>query len=77
MLLWNWEGARSTINGFGIFVNGIQIDDDWRAKQRRYFSEESMRQVTDPDLACGDQPLIFLVELTTNINTEALTNLHH
>jgi len=45
--------------------------------RKRYVSKECMRQVTDPDLAYEDQPSIFLVELTTNINTEAITNLHN
>ena len=65
----------SVIRLVGSILN--EIDDDWRASQRRYFSKESMHQVTDPDLAYENQPSIFLVELTTNINTEALTNLHH
>jgi len=65
----------SVIRLVGSILN--EIDDDWRASQRLYFSKESMHQVTDPDLAYEDQPSIFLVELTTNINTEALSNLHH
>ncbi len=65
----------SFIRLIGSILN--EIDDDWRALQRRYFSKESKRQVTDPDLAYEDQPSIFLVELTANINTEALSNLHH
>ena len=65
----------SVVRLVGSILN--EIDDDWRASQRRYFSKESMHQVTDPDLAYEDQPSIFMVELTTNINTEALTNLHH
>jgi len=65
----------SVIRLVGSILN--EIDDDWRASQRRYLSKESMRQVTDPDLAYEDQPSIFLVELTTNSNPEALTNLHH
>ena len=65
----------SVIRLVGSILN--EIDDDWRASQRLYFSKESMHQVTDPDLAYENQPSIFLVELTTNINTEALTNLHH
>ena len=65
----------SVIRLVGSILN--EIDDDWRASQCRYFSKESMHQVTDPDLAYENQPSIFLVELTTNINTEALTNLHH
>ena len=65
----------SVIRLVGSILN--EIDDDWRASQRLYFSKESMHQVTDPDLAYENQPSIFLVDLTTNINTEALTNLHH
>ena len=65
----------SVIRLVGSILN--EIDDDWRASQHRYFSKESMRQVTDPDWDHEDQPSIFLAELTTNINTEALTNLHH
>ena len=59
----------SVIRLVGSILN--EIDDDWRASQRLYFSKESMRQVTNPDLAYEDQPSIFLVELATNINTEA------
>ena len=65
----------SVIRLVGSILN--EIDDDWRASLRLYFSKESMHQVTDPDLAYENQTSIFLVELTTNINTEALTNLHH
>ena len=65
----------SVIRLVGSILN--EIDDDWRASQHRYFSKESMRQVTDPDWDHEDQPSIFLAELITNINTEALTNLHH
>ena len=59
----------SVIRLVGSILN--EIDDDWRASQHLYFSKESMRQVTNPDLAYEDQPSIFLVELATNINTEA------
>jgi transposase-like protein len=65
----------SVIRLAGSILN--EIDDDWRASQCRYFSKKSMRLVTDPDLAYDDQPSIFLVELTTNITTEAQSNLHH
>lgn len=44
-----------------------EIDDDWRASQHHYFSEQSIRLVTDPDLAYVDHPSRFLVELTTNV----------
>jgi hypothetical protein len=46
-------------------------DDDWRASSRRYFSEKSIRLVTDPDLANGHEPSSFLEELTTAIAAEA------
>jgi transposase-like protein len=65
----------SVIRLAGSILN--EIDDDWRASQCQYFSKKSMRLVTDPDLADDDQPSMFLVELTTNITTEAQSNLHH
>jgi transposase-like protein len=65
----------SVIRLVGSILN--EIDDDWRASQRRYFSQQSMRLVTNPDLAYDGQPSRFLVELTTNITTEAQSNLHH
>lgn len=65
----------SVIRLVGSILN--EIDDDWRASQRRYFSKNNMRLVTDPELANVDHPSIFLVELTTNITTEAQTNFHH
>jgi len=65
----------SVIRLVGSILN--EIDDDWRASQRRYFSKESMHQLTEPDSNDEDQPSILLVELTTDINAEALTNLHH
>jgi len=48
-----------------------EIDDDWRAAQRRYFSLKSMRLVTDPDFTNGLDPAAFLVELTTDLPAEA------
>ncbi|MGD2159280.1 MAG: IS256 family transposase [Anaerolineales bacterium] len=65
----------SVIRLVGSILN--EIDDDWRASQRRYFSQKSMSLITDPEMADDDQSSMFLVELTTNINSEAQTNLHH
>jgi len=54
-----------------------EIHDDWRAAQRCYFSSESMQLLIDPDLANGEEPSAFLVELTSTAAAEAQTNLHH
>jgi len=48
-----------------------EIDDDWRAPQRRYFSLNSMRLLFDPDILYENEPSSFLVELTSTIVTEA------
>jgi len=49
----------------------MEIDDDWRATQRKYFSLESMQLLTDTDISHELEPSSFLVDLTTNIVTEA------
>ena len=49
----------------------METDDDWRATQRKYFSLESMQLLTNSDQSHGLQPSSFLVDLTTNIVTEA------
>jgi len=49
----------------------MEIDDDWRATQRRYFSLESMQLLTDTDNSYELQPSSFLVDLTSTISTEA------
>jgi transposase-like protein len=54
-----------------------ELDDNWRASQRRYFSQKSMLLVTEPDIEDDPQASALLVELTTNIDTEAQINLHH
>ena len=48
-----------------------EVDDDWRAAQRRYFSLESMHLLTEHDISYEIEPSPFLVELTSTINTEA------
>jgi transposase-like protein len=48
-----------------------ETDEDWRGAQRRYFSQRSMRLVTDPDFWHDREPSKFLVELTTSTVTEA------
>lgn len=48
-----------------------EIDDDWRAAQRRYFSLESMRLLTEHDNSYEIEPSPFLVELTSTIDAEA------
>lgn len=48
-----------------------EIDDDWRATQRRYFSLESMQLLTDTDKSHESEPSSFLVDLTSTITTEA------
>jgi hypothetical protein len=65
----------SVIRLVGSILN--EIDDDWRASQRRYFSQKSMSLITNPEMTDHDQSSMFLIELTTNINSEAQTNLHH
>lgn len=48
-----------------------EVDDDWRAAQRRYFSLQSMRLLMDHDISNELEPSSFLVELTSTIDTEA------
>jgi len=55
----------------------IEIDDDWRAAPRQYFSQKSMQLVINPDLNNDDQASTFLEELTTTQLVEAAANLHH
>jgi transposase-like protein len=59
----------SVIRLVGTLLN--EIDDDWRAPQRRYFSLKSMRLLIDPDILNENEPSSFLVELTSTIGTEA------
>jgi len=49
----------------------MEIDDDWRATQRKYFSLESMQLLIDPDISHQPEPSSFLVDLTSTIATEA------
>ena len=49
----------------------IEIDDDWRASQRKYFSLESMQLLTSSDKSHVLEPSSFLVDLTTTIAAEA------
>jgi len=49
----------------------MEIDDDWRATQRKYFSLESMQLLIDPDISHVLEPSSFLVDLTSTIATEA------
>jgi len=48
----------------------MEIDDDWRATQRKYFSLESMQLLTDPDIPHDLEPSPFLVDLTSTIAAE-------
>jgi transposase-like protein len=48
-----------------------EVDDDWRAAQRSYFSLQSMRLLMDHDISNEREPSSFLVELTSTIDTEA------
>ena len=48
----------------------MEIDDDWRATQRKYFSLESMQLLTDPDNSHDLEPSPFLVDLTSTIAVE-------
>jgi putative transposase len=48
-----------------------EVDDDWRAAQRRYFSLQSMRLLIEQDISYESEPSSFLVELTSTIDTEA------
>jgi transposase-like protein len=48
-----------------------EMDEDWRAALRRYFSQKSMRLVTNPELANGENGVPFLIELTTDLPAEA------
>jgi putative transposase len=54
-----------------------ELDDNWRASQRRYFSEQSMLLVTEPDHDSDQHSSALLVDLTTNVDVEAQINLHH
>jgi len=49
----------------------MEIDDDWRATQRKYFSLESMQLLTNSDKSHVLEPSSFLVDLTTTIIAEA------
>ncbi len=55
----------------------IEIDDDWRAAPRQYFSQKSMQLVTNPELSNEDHATLFLEELTLTQPVEAPANLHH
>jgi len=48
-----------------------EIDDDWRATQRSYFSKESMQLLIDFKNFHKKEKTSFLLELTSNICTEA------
>ena len=48
-----------------------EIDDDWRASQRKYFSKESMHLLIDLDSSLDIEPSSFLVDLSSTIDTEA------
>lgn len=49
----------------------MEIDDDWRATQRRYFSLESMQLLIDPDNSHDIETSSFLVDLTSTVSLEA------
>ena len=48
-----------------------EIDDEWRANQRRYFSVESMQLMIDSKRFLNKEKTLFLVDLATDINVEA------
>ena len=48
----------------------MEIDDDWRAAHRRYFSLESMQLLIDPNKSHDLEPSPFLVDLTSNVSVE-------
>jgi transposase-like protein len=48
-----------------------EIDDDWRAIQRRYFSVESMQLLIDSKRFHKKEKPSFLVELATQVFSEA------
>lgn len=54
-----------------------EIDDDWRAAPKQYFSQNSMQLVTHPNLIHDQLASQFLEELTTTQPVEAQLNLHH
>jgi transposase-like protein len=49
----------------------VEIDDDWRATQRKYFSLASMQLLIDRDKSHELEPSSFLVDLTSTITAEA------
>jgi transposase-like protein len=49
----------------------MEMDDDWRATQRKYFSLESMQLLTNSDKSHVLEPSSFLVDLTSTITAEA------
>jgi len=48
-----------------------EIDDDWRASQRKYFSVESMQLLINPDPLHEIEPSSFSVDLSSTIAMEA------
>jgi len=48
----------------------MEMDDDWRATQRKYFSLESMQLLTNSDKSHVLEPSSFLVDLTSTITAE-------
>lgn len=49
----------------------MEIDDDWRATQRKYFSLQSMQLLTNSHQSHVLEPSSFLVDLTSTIASEA------
>jgi putative transposase len=49
----------------------IEIDDDWRATQRRYFAVDSMHLVIDPNRFLIKEKPLFPIDLATEVNVEA------
>ena len=49
----------------------IEIDDDWRATQRRYFAVDSMHFVIDSKRFHKKEKPLFLIDLATEVNVEA------
>jgi len=48
-----------------------EIDDDWRASQRKYFSLESMYLLINPDTLHETEPSSFSVDLSSTVAMEA------
>ena len=57
-------------------MNLKEIDDDWRAG-RHYFQKESMQLLKDWEEISEKETRSFLATITTDLSSEAQSNLHH